>query len=132
MSILYYILIIIGGLIGGFLISFMIFFIITYFIDWKAKRRFKQQTQRDLLKPNKPIADERGLNENERYNKFSTREFEKLRAIAERERRSPARNINVEMGNGEQQRIDIQKSPIVIPSPVSNETRRTNKSLRFY
>lgn len=135
MSVLYYILIIIGSIVGGFVIAFLFFFMITYFIDWKIKRKQKKLDQKkDMLKPEK---DERGLinQEDDRTNEqlnLEYREFEKLRDIGKRERGVTAKtslNTNV---RGIQGRSEMANKPIDLNSPIGRKDERDSGEFKIY
>lgn len=89
MSILYYLLIVLGAIITGFVTGYLFFFIVTKFNDFRIRRvQKKLDKEKDMLKPHKI---ERGENDEyaeakREFNEF--REFEKLRTITKGKRRA--------------------------------------------
>lgn len=111
MSILYYIIIVIGSIIGGFAIGFMIFFMVTYIIDWRQKRKAKSLTKDEMKSHGKPLITERSVkdrDERELQHFRQSRQFERLKHFAEKTEGEGSGEYDVRDVFGEPERDSIQ------------------------
>lgn len=132
MSIFYYLLVAIGSLILGFALGFLSIQIIFFLKDFFIKRKQRNLTAREMLKPSeKPT--ERGREEDERDKRELSefREFEKLRAISKGERGTDIGVKKLSVFSGIARQSNIPTAPINIDKPVNDGIKGSNKTIKF-